>query len=334
MPPGPSDSLILNLSTENVPRQMLTPATSYHGSEPASSITSSSLSAVSLDEANECLLTFRSQYLIHFPFMIIPSATDADELRQKSPFLWLAIMAIASKSAAKQAALSNELRKTLALSILLDGERNLDLLLCTLTTVAWGHYFTCKKPIVTSLLQLAVGMSGDLGLNRPPLKESTFVLLEYNIRGCPKDCSHLRTMEERRTAVTCFLLNSVVASYFSRIECLRWTPYLDECVRLLSENSEVPTDRLLVQFLRLQMISNKVTQNPGQEGFVEPGGPLKEPWAFYLNALQAQLKECKQNVPPELEQNGIVIITPKLFVLFLHLFQGYGGCICIVQSSM
>lgn len=289
---------------------------------------------MSLDEANECLSTFRPQYLIHFPFIIIPLATDAQELRQKSPFLWLAIMAIASKSSAKQAALSKELRKTLALSILVDGERNLDLLLCTLTAVAWGLYFTYNKPILTSLLQLAVGILGDLGLNKPPPKESTYVLLEYNARGCPKDFSHLRTMEERRAAVTCFLLSSVVASYFSRIESLRWTPYLDECVRLLSENSETPTDLLLVQFFRLQMISNKVTQNPGQESFVEPGGPLKEPWAFYLKDLQAQLKGCKQNVPPELEQNGIVVITPKLFVRFLHLFQECGGCICIVQSSM
>lgn len=66
------------------------------------------------------------------------------------------------------------------------------------------------NPIVTNLLQLAIGLLGDLGLKRPPAKQPPHLILNYETRSCPKNFSPTkRTTEERRVALGIFWLSSV-----------------------------------------------------------------------------------------------------------------------------
>jgi hypothetical protein len=63
---------------------------------------------------------------------------------------------------------------------------------------------------VSSLIQLAVGLLADLGLNKPPsIDDAPHIMLNYDARGCPKPFNPAtRTMEERRAAITCFSFSS------------------------------------------------------------------------------------------------------------------------------
>ena len=88
-------------------------------------------------KAEELLNFFRADMLKYMPFMIIPSSQTAFELRRESPFLWLCIMAITSKSSSQQTALSRAIRSNLGRLMLVDGERSLDLLYGTITCIAW-----------------------------------------------------------------------------------------------------------------------------------------------------------------------------------------------------
>lgn len=95
-----------------------------------------------------------------------------------------------------------------------------------------------------------------------------------------------------------------VSTYFQRIDPLRWTPYLDDCLHVLADEKEYPTDILLVQFVRLQLIVEKVGQAPWHDGLGDNCYSARAPSQFYMKAVQAQLQDFKKSIPPELVQNG------------------------------
>ena len=88
-------------------------------------------------EAEECLTTFRNHKSRYFPFVYIPPATTANQLRQERPFLWLCVMMVASRSVSRQQLLGNKVRDTLAQEMVLKCEQNIDLLLGLLAYIVW-----------------------------------------------------------------------------------------------------------------------------------------------------------------------------------------------------
>jgi hypothetical protein len=178
-----------------------------------------------------------------------------------------------------------------------------------------------RKPFLSVFTQLAQALVFDLGLNKP-LPKDPDTMLNFNSHGCPRPLlSTVRTMEERRAVLSCFLVSSMyvffslcfsesqanifsISSYLQRIDALRWTPHMDECLQTLAEKQECPTDEVLVQQVRLQLIVEKVTQARWHDGEIENAGPVRAPPAFYLKALQSQLQEVKRKLPPESQQNG------------------------------
>lgn len=74
-----------------------------------------------------------------------------------------------------------------------------------------GQYYLHNKPILSSLVQLAVAQLVDLGLNKAIPRDMPYLLLEYDAQGCSERyCQpQERTVEERRVVVGCFLVTSV-----------------------------------------------------------------------------------------------------------------------------
>ena len=91
----------------------------------------------SLYEAEEFLKIFRTQKSKYFPFVHIPSTTSAQQLHQERPFLWLCIMAMSSNSTSQQLALGSKIRHAVGRKMLLEYEKNLDLLLGLLAYIGW-----------------------------------------------------------------------------------------------------------------------------------------------------------------------------------------------------
>jgi len=122
-----------------------------------------------------------------------------------------------------------------------------------------------------------------------------------------------RTMEERRAVVGLYLLTSVYANYFQRIELMRWTRYLDECLRLLEEKKEYSTDELLVYLVRVQLICNKGGASTWNDMFGDV--EMRAPADLYVRTLTSQLDELERSIPPDLKANGIT----KLFLITHYL---------------
>jgi hypothetical protein len=212
----------------NVP--VLTPATDYsRGSSyslPPSSFRDPGGEPSPVD-AEEYLINFRTCKLKYFPFIYIPSTTRAQQLRQERPFLWLCIMAVGSKSKSQQQILGSKIRQKIAHELVVQSERNVDLLLGILAFIGWygviylkvkkirhsrliirAHSHLHSKPFLSVFTQLTMSLVFDLGLNKPVPKVTQMM-------PCMKDFSKFlkpptpRTNEERRAVLGCFLVTSM-----------------------------------------------------------------------------------------------------------------------------
>ena len=210
---GSNRELATSLATR---ASTVTDASSYSRSPNAShSSTLYDYPFESEEECEEYLEIYRSKMINFFPAVIVEQTVKATELREERPFLWLVIKAICTKNSARQVALGLEVRRTLGEKILIEGAKSLDLLLGLLVFTAWGHYFLCKSPIVSSTIHLATSIASDLGLTRKVQSESvgSGSMLHFSSQGCPRPPIGIqnphRTMEERRAILGLFLISSM-----------------------------------------------------------------------------------------------------------------------------
>lgn len=199
----------------------------------------------------------------------------------------------------------------------------MDLLLGVLVLVAWCQYHLCKKPIVTASIQFGIGLAADLGLTRPVANTSDGMMLHYTAQGCPK-APHIlkraqnpRTMEERRTVIGYFLMSSIVAHYFQRITHMQWTAYLEDCLTVLEETKEYPSDELLVYLVKAQLIRNKVAAVSWGDTFPMGETGNRFPRDFYLQTFKTQFDHLKKAIPTSLKDNG----TKSPFYLFCNFYS-------------
>jgi len=87
---------------------------------------------------------------------------------------------------------------------------------------------------------------------------------------------------------------------------MRWTRYLDDCLRLLEEEKAQPTDDLLVHIVRVQLICNKGSTLTWNDvlGDVEVGIPT----GLYVKTLKSQLDNLENSIPQVLKANGIFLV--------------------------
>ena len=98
--------------------------------------------------AEECLSTFRNQMLTFFPFVYLPPTMTAKQVRESSPFLWFNIMAVTARTTNQRSAMSDSIKRFLAQKLVLDNEKNLDLLLGILVFICW--YVPYNQDLSTS----------------------------------------------------------------------------------------------------------------------------------------------------------------------------------------
>jgi hypothetical protein len=166
-------------------------------------------SEAQLEEYLEC---YRTNMVSYLPIVCMSPDTTVAELRKQRPFLFLVIRAICSKNLDRQAALVLEFKKMLGSEMLVKGTKNVDLFLGILIFAGWCHPYICNKPIVSTIVHLAMSLAFDLGLTKPLPSESNSVMLNYTAQGCPKPTNGMilmRTMEERRAVIGLYLVSSV-----------------------------------------------------------------------------------------------------------------------------
>ena len=102
-------------------------------------------------EADKLVDVYRNDLAIQAPFVIVPADLTAFKLKQERPFLFHCILMIASyKDVSRQQLLQREIMKCLSTNLILNGERNFDLLQGLLIYVTW---------YVAQIFPLAIGFT-------------------------------------------------------------------------------------------------------------------------------------------------------------------------------
>ncbi|PYH98428.1 hypothetical protein BO71DRAFT_426074 [Aspergillus ellipticus CBS 707.79] len=265
-------------------------------------------------EEEASLQSFRRDKLPCFPFIHIPDTTSAQALQQESPVLWRCIAVAECRDAARQAALCVEIRETFAAAVLVDCQRSLDLLQGLLVYLAWITYQS--QPMKSSLCmycQLAAGLIFELGLHRCPPADARPVTSDHiavgQLQHLRPPVSAVRSMNQRRAVLAFYVLSSVIAEFLGRMDPLRWTPHLTECLDVLAQSPESPHDAVLVQLVRIRTLAERVAEGPWNN--VSSATP-RAPSSFYQAALQSQFDQLKNQTP-----TGLATNTPTL----LHLLH-------------
>ncbi|KAJ5993229.1 hypothetical protein N7451_008953 [Penicillium sp. IBT 35674x] len=246
----------------------------------------------------QCLADFRMKMLKYFPFMHLPH--NAEWMYTHRPFLLTCIIAAASRSTKVKLELGEKIKQTLIQRVYFDNNAHsvdLDLLLGLLTFIAWGHdnLLNGTSARVSRFSHLAMTLVFSLRLNKPSPHESNMLPLE---KTCFDTVGPARNLEERRAVLGCFVVSSVVSSYFAQIDTMQWTPYMDECIKVLSEQNESMYDEAFVQQVKLQRVAEDIEDLKERDKF---------PPAFFTAGLRYRLNDIKMHMSSQLLQDEIML---------------------------
>ncbi|OBT78006.1 hypothetical protein VF21_03127 [Pseudogymnoascus sp. 05NY08] len=269
----------------------------------------------SLRQAEECLEFFRSQMLPYFPFISLTPDTKAWQLHQNRPFLFQAILTITTFSTQKRLARIEGLKRILFTSALLEVQSNIDLLLGLLTYLAWStDAFLGRADLVSRLMILAISLVYDMRLFKP-LRPDTRLMMtitqgkDYGSDQNPSDETVADFMEKQRAVLACFVLSSNISSHLGRIDALRWTPQMEEALRIIETNTSCLTDKAFAFQVRLQLLKQKAAhireQNEIDRARTSTASATTSmPGLLYLKTLREQLHSLISSFPPDLLQRG------------------------------
>jgi hypothetical protein len=185
------------------------------------------------EDAELFLNKFRTDFAKHVPFIVISPSITSYQLCQERPILWVCVMTVACNNSTRQIALSNEVRAIFGREAFVKGTKSMDLLLGILVYATWyeafldrqpysiktretmpANYFSCfrdlhhsmDRPIYVTLLQVALAILYELGLDKPAPNDQGLILAN-DMKGL-RSLSRSPTMEERRVWFGCFLMIS------------------------------------------------------------------------------------------------------------------------------
>ncbi|PSN69489.1 hypothetical protein BS50DRAFT_343053 [Corynespora cassiicola Philippines] len=203
----------------------------------------------------------------YFPFVTLPKESFCRDLLQQRPMLMFAVLTVASyDSVLLQLTLSREFRKVIMVKIM-NGEKSLDLLQGLLVFIAWHHHYMDAQAVsIHMLLQLCVGIAGDLGLDKlSDASRSPFQKPDSRDReakraylGCYYLASNLSLLEAGRTRSISFsstlrIYASELASAWEHrsdmilpilIDTCQFTEDVEETLRNQSEQAQVARSQL------------------------------------------------------------------------------------------
>lgn len=87
---------------------------------------------------------------------------------------------------------------------------------------------------------------------------------------------------------------------------MRYTSYVRECLTILENNREFETDVVLVFLLRIQHLTQRISElNPRDNTIEEFTSIPKAPTAVYVSVFQNELDQLRANLPDHLRNDSM-----------------------------
>ncbi|KAM0128100.1 hypothetical protein ACHAPC_007653 [Botrytis cinerea] len=261
-------------------------------------------------EIERLVKLYQMEMTARFPFVVIETGgLTGKEWVASKPVLGKAVLMAASYyNLPRQTVYETALVRDLTERIMVKRDKTLELLQTILVFCGWYHYHCLGHPHLNNLLGLATGLAGDLGLSKPPSADR-FKYPFGHSRATAGDFSR-RTMEQRRALAGLFYLTSLVATGFQRIDTMRYSIHLDECVRFIEKNTEHTTDLLLVELVKISHLGDKIGQDVL---LVQSDSGIQVPTALKLGSFQVELDVLKKGVPSALGDD-VLSISPSTYL--------------------
>ncbi|KAI0420311.1 hypothetical protein F5X98DRAFT_41922 [Xylaria grammica] len=302
---------------------VVTPASTSYATGSTANSTPSPLRApahdilMSAHQAEETLTFFRRHHLKFFPFVYLPPDMTAARLQRDRPYLWLNIRAICCRSPRQQAVISRQSREEIARRLLVDCERNMDMLLGTLCYLGWTMHL-CFKPGLCATMSIATSIVNDLRLDKPTHDDDPRIIDCFKSVDFVKSMySTVRTMEERRATMACYVFCSS-GSGFLRCPSMRWTPHMEDSLKILADSPEWEGDQILVLMVRIRRLIDNIMQSQTPcAGESDGYGTLKPPVNIYIKYFYQCLQTIKDQLPPSLKDDRLaesIILSAEMVI--------------------
>lgn len=219
----------------------------------------------------------------HMPIVVIPPEVTAGMIRKNKPTLFLAILSVASAQDYPdlQGILTREIMNAYADRLIRKHERSLELIQALQLSATWYS----KDANFYQLIHLAATMGIELGISTRTKthKERFLERWKDNLR-TKTEMSVKEKLESQRAWLGCYFLCAKYVLYFSlqfvsfkrcsfwvhcsdlkksaamgsrRQNLIRWTLYMDECLRDLEKSPEAfSSDKVFCQWVRLQKLAD------------------------------------------------------------------------------
>ncbi|KAK6832954.1 hypothetical protein PG987_007648 [Apiospora arundinis] len=297
-PPGPEVSSL---------RGSALPPLNASYDTPESLTDATDIGGLSYADAEAILQTFRTKRLRHFPILYIPPEMDAQVLQRERPFLWMCIRAVCSRSVKEQNALADRIRQILAKRVIVDCDRDLDLLQGLLVFLGWCAYFSYGKPFLCTLCNMAISIAFDLRITRCAREDMIAnshmnCFTAYTWRNLPKGLNIPPfSNETRRALLACFIICTNICS-FMKFDVVQWSPSLSDCMTKLAETHETQADEILIALAKIARVSEDVARTyKGPEDREKAASP-----SIFVKAYLDSLEQVKRELTPDVLQDDLV----------------------------
>ncbi|KAK0112917.1 hypothetical protein ONS95_014638 [Cadophora gregata] len=262
-----------------------------------------------MQESNALLMIFKEQFQPRFPFIAVQNDISADLLRSKKPWIYKAVMMIASQNDRhRQIETSKQFLMEISAAMLIRGDKSLDMLQGLILYNAWSYYYCPVIPSwqSTGIHQLALALLFDLGLTRPLRDNDGPISVLETARSRSQKDEQERTHDERRALLCCYFLTSVSAYCLKKLEGIRYSAYIEHCCDVLLSAPEDDSDILLASLCKLQNIVDPVYQSFADK--TKSDGTRAPVWML-VKMVRAEMDNLWNSLPPRIQQDPMMLMS-------------------------
>lgn len=124
--------------------------------------------------------------------------------------------------------------------------------------------------------------------------------------------------EARRAYIGCYVICSSYSHALRKVGTLKYTPYLEECALTLRRESSLPSDEILIHFVRLIHHAENVCDTFDYDSTHSVPHIPEEQLQFYVRSFNATLDSITAQIPAFLAKNTMLATYILLVSAYTH----------------
>ena len=277
---------------------------------------------LSIEEIERFIGNFRDMSH-YFPFVTIPHDATVYTMLKDRPLLLHAALAVATPSEVHlQKVLEKSFKEVMLRKLVLEAQKTIDILQSILICVAWGHFFHIPKRNQSyQLLQMAIGLCVDLGLNLTPSfaiqKKFGLHLDHYQPRG-EADEDRFWSKEARRAFLGCYHASTMTSWIWQKPNTLKFSEYVLSCAKSISEDPEYPTDELILPLIQLQQVGDEYHKVLQVERNEMHSQVLLHRIGTHVRSFQKKTQDLKDSLAPTATNSTAVQLAIQFAAVYTY----------------